>query len=156
MKIASCGGLVLDNVTITMVNNIITPVEEPPKTPQDYVISNCGGVKFNSEYFQNILGVITVREAQDAEITPIVIQQPGCGGLRVDSTYFKLDKNFGLSVDWDLIPDPPNQQPALKSVATKSKAAVQNIVTEPASEAATKKATTTRKSKKKATTTAAK
>lgn len=107
MKIASCGGLVLDDVTITMIDGIITPVEDKPETPTSFITPNCGGVRFNSEYFQMIKGIITVREAQDVEIEQALVLQKGCGCLRVDGKYFKLDENFGLSVDWDLIPNEP-------------------------------------------------
>lgn len=103
MIVGCCGGLALDDVTLTVVNDIITPIEQ--KNPTGYIIPNCGSVKFSKDAFQVINGVLTVREAQDAEIEPLLVPQAGCGGLLVDGKYFQFDKNFGLSIDWDLVPD---------------------------------------------------
>lgn len=98
-----CGGLMLDDITLTVINGIVTPIEQD--NPVDYITPNCGGIKFNKDAFQIINNVLTVREAQDIEIEPMLVPQKGCGGLQVDGKYFKFDPNSGLSIDWDLVPD---------------------------------------------------
>lgn len=101
---ANCGGLVLDNVTLTVINKIITPVEID--SPTGFVKTNCGGVLFCSDDFKTVNGVVTHKDAQEADVKPMVVRQRGCGGLVVDETYFKFEDGFGLSYERPKEPEP--------------------------------------------------
>lgn len=94
MAVAKCGGLKIDDTSLTIVGNIITPVATTE--PTGFIETNCGGVRFCSDDFKMVNNVITHKDATDTDVKPIKVAQQGCGGLVVDSTYFSLTENGEL------------------------------------------------------------
>lgn len=94
---AKCGGLVIDNITITEKNGIITTIETKDST--GVVKPNCGGVEFEATDFKMVKGVLTSTKASDDKIIKETVKLKGCGGLVVDSNYFSYDKKTGLSFE---------------------------------------------------------
>lgn len=94
---AKCGGLVIDNITITEKNGIITAIETKDST--GVVKPNCGGVEFEATDFKVVNGVLTSAKASDDKIIEETVKLKGCGGLIIDSNYFSYDKKTGLSFE---------------------------------------------------------
>lgn len=87
---ANCGGLILDNTVLVVVNNIITTVDSTPTTA---VKANCGGVQFDATLFKNVDGVITDINADEDAVLGFVVPQQGCGGIVLDGNCFELNDN---------------------------------------------------------------
>lgn len=101
---ANCGGLILDNTVLVVVNNIITTVDSTPTTA---VKANCGGVQFDATLFKNVDGVITDINADENAVLGFVVPQQGCGGVVLDSNYFELNDNDEVTFE---VPAPPVQK----------------------------------------------
>ena len=101
---ANCGGMLIDDSTLKIVDGIITVADGNPTSA---IVANCGGVFFDDEYFQKINNVITDKSA--TEVEGIIVSQKGCGGLLVDSNYFKLDDEGALSFEGKVEPTPSSE-----------------------------------------------
>lgn len=89
---ANCGGLVLDNTSLKIVNKIITTIDGD--NPMEYITSNCGGILFDKAIFKKVDNVITsVNLGEEEVVRPKLVQTQGCGGLLVDENYFTLGEN---------------------------------------------------------------
>lgn len=87
---ANCGGLILDDATLVVVDNIITI---PDTEPTNAVKANCGGVQFDADIFKNVNGIITDVDADPETVEGFVVGQAGCGGVILDSNCFELNED---------------------------------------------------------------
>jgi hypothetical protein len=83
MAIAKCGGLILDESTLDMVNGIVTVSDGNPTSG---VVANCGGILFDATYFKKVDNVITDKNATSVS----VIMTADCGGLLLDAAHFNM------------------------------------------------------------------
>ena len=86
MSIAKCGGILIDESALKIVNGIITV---DGGSPTDAVVANCGGLKFDATYFKKINNVITDINAESVSAELLA----NCGGLLLDSEYFSVGDN---------------------------------------------------------------
>lgn len=96
MSIAKCGGILIDDSALKIVNGIITV---DGGSPTDAVVANCGGLKFDATYFKKINNVITDINAESVSAELLV----NCGGLLLDSEYFSVGDD-GLTYEAGDVP----------------------------------------------------
>lgn len=102
--IANCGGLVLDDATLAIVNGIIVAKDTDAVTGE--IKANCGGIKFCTDDFKIVNRAITSVKVDDEDVVPMEVEQKGCGCVLVDSSCFELQDGklvFNKPAD----PEPP-------------------------------------------------
>lgn len=79
-----CGGLVLDDATFDIIDNVIVAKDTEEVTGT--IAANCGGIKFCTDNFKLVNKTITSVKVEDADVKPMEVEQQGCGCVLVDSS----------------------------------------------------------------------
>ena len=87
--ITVCGGLVLDEATLAIVDGTI--VAKGTDAIKGSVAANCGGIKFCTDDFKLVGKTITSVKTEEADVVPTKVTQQGCGCILVDTSCFELD-----------------------------------------------------------------
>lgn len=105
--IANCGGLVLDDATLAIIDGVIVAKDTDAVTGE--IKANCGGIKFCTDDFKIVNKAITSIKVEDEDVVPMEVEQKGCGCVLVDSSCFEL-QNGKLVFNKPADPEPPEPE----------------------------------------------